>query len=230
MQHLYFYFDDSGILHPTNLTGKFVYAGYVFTSAEQMANASRRYRTLVAQLQHKLKRTDELKGCNLKKKHKNKLFNVLKEFDKLAVIVEVNRVYDRIFASPKSVCRFKDYILKRAIKKKVMQLIDDKIISVDDEIWLHINIDEQPTATDGIYGLRASVKEELQDGIINYDYATFHEPLFRNKVHVEVKYWDSRNNGMIQASDVLANRIFVSFKDGMPELREMDHLISLTLP
>lgn len=230
MQHLYFYFDDSGILHPSNETGKFVYAGYVFTSVRQMDDANRMYRTLNAQLQHKLGRTDELKGSNLKKKYKNKLFNVMSKSNKLSVVVDTKRVYNRILSSPKSICRYKDYILKRIIKKKVVQMIEDEIISADEEIWLHINIDEQPTATDGIYGLKASVKEELQDGISNYDYATFHEPLFRARVNVEVKYWDSRNNSMIQAADILANRIFVSYRDDVPQLREMDYLISLTLP
>ncbi len=35
---------------------------------------------------------------------------------------------------------------------------------------------------------------------------------------------------MIQACDILANRIFVSYRDNKPDLRKIPHHVNLTLP
>lgn len=230
MQNLYFYFDDSGILHPTNVVGKFVYAGYVFRSKEDSDFAKRRYRGLVNQLKLALKRSDELKASTLTPKYKNKLFKIMRQVDKLAVVVDISKVYRSILRDSKSICRYKDYILKMLVKEQILQYLHNGTICADEDIALHINIDEQMTATDGIYGLATSVKEELQHGIFNFNYGTFHKPIFNSDVDVNVKYWESKNNYMIQAADILANRIFVSFRDNRPDLRKINSLKLLTLP
>lgn len=146
------------------------------------------------------------------------------------MVVDVDKIYESILESSKSVCRYKDYILKRVIKNKIRKLIDQQIISPRNDIYLRIFIDEQMTATDGIYGLRETIKEELQHGIKNYDYGTFHPPLFQKKVLVDVQYCDSKSNYIIQACDILANRIFVSYRENNPELRKIPNHINLTLP
>lgn len=230
MQELYFFFDDSGVLHSSNLTQKFIYAGYVFESRHDLEIAKRKYRSLVIKMRVALGRTDEIKAYGLNIKHKRALYNVLQQEESLAVVVDIGRVYDNILASPKSICRYKDYILKRAVKAKIRCLIDRQIISSDREINLHISIDEQLTATDGIYGLQETIKEELQYGISNYDYGVFHKPLFSENVLVDVKYCESKKNYMIQACDILANRIFASYRDNIPELRQIPNHINLTFP
>lgn len=230
MQSLYFYFDDSGILHSTNAVGKFVYAGYAFRSKDDSDSAKRRYRTLVNRLHLALKRSDELKASTLTPKYKNKLFKVMGSADKLAVVVDIAKVYPSILRDTKSICRYKDFILKLLVKEQILQYLQDGLVSADEDIVLNINIDEQLTATDGIYGLAASVKEELQHGICNYNYGTFYEPIFNSNVDVNVRYWESKNNYMIQAADILANRIFASFRDDKPDLRKIKSLKLLTLP
>lgn len=230
MQEIYFFFDDSGVLHKNNPAQKFVYAGYAFTSREELDNAKRKYRSLVKNIQESLGTTDEIKAFGLKNKHKRALYNVIKDCESLSVVVDIGRIYDKILSSPKSVCRYKDYIMKRIIKKKIRQLIDQQEISPDEEIILKIFVDEQLTSTDGIYGLKETIKEELQYGIRNYDYGTFHSPLFSKNVFVEVQYCDSKKNYMIQACDILANRIFSSYRDGKPKLRQISNHVSLTLP
>jgi len=49
------------------------------------------------------------------------------------------------------------------------------------------------------------------NGIKNLDYGSFHPPLFTGTVNIKVKFCDSSNNYLIQASDILANRIHSSF-------------------
>lgn len=209
---------------------KFVYAGYVFESRETLDNAKREYRNLVKNIQRSLGRTDELKAFGLEAKHKRSLYNVLRQKESLGVIVDIEQIYESILESPRSICRYKDYILKRAIKSKVKCLIDQQVIDPSNDIFLDISIDEQLTATDGIYGLQESIKEELQFGINNYNYGMFHKPLFSANVYVQVKYCESRTNYMIQACDILANRIFCSYRSNKPELRKMPNHVNLTFP
>ena len=230
LQNLYFFFDDSGVLHKNNPVQKFVYAGYVFNARSELEIAKRKYRSLVKNIQTKLGITDEIKAFGLANKYKRALYNVLRDYDSLSVVIDVSKIYDSILISSKSICRYKDYILKRVIKKKIRSLIDQQKISPDEEITLHIFIDEQLTSTDGIYGLKETIKEELQHGIRNYDYGTFHNPLFSKNVSVEVKYCDSKSNYMIQACDILANRIFSSYRDNKPKFRQIPNHINLTLP
>ena len=230
LQELYFFFDDSGTFHKNNPALKFIYAGYVFHSRAELDEAKRKYRKLVKDIQAKLKKQMELKASRLDNKHKRALYNVLKEYESLSVVVDISRIFDSILSSSKSICRYKDYILKRAIKKKIRDLIDRQKIFPNEEIRIYIFIDEQLTSTDGIYGLKETIKEEFQHGIRNYDYSTFHPPIFSEEVFVEVSYCNSKNNYMIQACDILANRIFASYRDNKPKLRQIPNHINLTLP
>ena len=230
MQKLYFFFDDSGVLHETNQTQKFVYAGYVFRSRKDLDAAKRKYRSLVKKIQKSLGTTDELKASRLSNDHKRALYNVLRDMESLSLVVDIARVYDYILSSSKSICRYKDYILKRTIKAKIKNLIDKGIISRTEDICISIYIDEQLTATDGIYGLRETIKEELQYGIKNYNYDTFYPPLFAAQVDVQVEYCESKSNYMIQACDILANRIFASYKYDKPDLRKIPNHNHLTYP
>lgn len=230
LQFLYFFFDDSGTFHKNNPAQKFIYAGYVFQSKEELDTAKRKYRSLVKNIQSKLGITTEIKAFGLENKYKRALYNVLREYEILSVVVDISRVFESILNSSKSICRYNDYILKRAIKKKVRDLINQQKIYPNEEIKLHIFIDEQLTSSDGIYGLKETIKEEFQNGIRNYDYGVFHPPLFSKEVFVEVQYCNSKNNYMIQACDILANRIFSSYRDNEPKLRKIPNHFNLTLP
>lgn len=230
MQKLIFFFDDSGILHETNGVGKFIYAGYVFKSQAEVDHAKRKYKSVVKKIQEKLCTTNEIKASSLSGDHKRALYNVLRNTESLGLIVNIPRLYSYILATPQSICRYKDYALKRLVKYKIESLVSQNVIDINEDIAIKIFIDEQLTATDGIYGLEVSIKEELQHGIKNYDYNCFHAPIFNSNVDVKVQYCVSSNNYMIQASDILANRIYASFKYNRPNLRELPNHTMLTLP
>lgn len=230
MQEVIFFFDDSGVLTKKESSGYFVYAGYVFTSRNTLNTARRKYIHANKALKKVLGRNDELKAASLTPNHKRALFNAVREYESVSVTVDISQVYNHILAEKKSICRYKDYALKRCIKNKLKALIADGIISKTEKIKLHIYIDEQLTATNGYYDLKDSIKEELQYGIINFDYGVKHQNLFDSNVEVVIQYCDSRENYMIQASDILANRIWNSYRTKNRNLRSIDNHIALTLP
>lgn len=230
MQEIIFFFDDSGVLHRNEPSGYFVYAGYVFTDREILETAKRKYIHVNKKLKKSLGRIDELKAANLPVNHKRALFNVLREYDSIAAAVEIEKVYDHILADKKSICRYKDYVLKRTVKEKIIQLISDGNISKNEDIKIMIYIDMQLTATNGYYDLRDSITEELQYGIANFDYGIIHPRLFNSNVTVNIQYCDSQFNYMIQASDILANRIWTSYRTKKESLRKIDSHIALTFP
>ena len=230
MQTVYFFFDDSGVLHKNEGSGYFVYAGFVFTSKHELDCAKRKYIHANRMIRKALDFDGELKASKLKNKHKRSLFNSVQEYQSLSVAIDINRVYNYILNNKKSICRYKDYILKRAVKTKLKNLISSGVIQKDKDIGIFISIDEQLTATNGYYDLRDSIAEELQHGVANFDYGVVHKNLFDANVKVNIFYCESKNNYLIQASDILANRIWHSYKDGNLKLRKIDNHLALTFP
>lgn len=229
-QEAIFFFDDSGVLHKNEPSGFFVYAGYVFTDRNDLQAARHKYINANKKLKRALARSDELKAATLTPKHKRALYNSVREYDMVAVVVEISKIYDHILAHKKSICRFKDYALKRCVKNKLEQLLNNGTLVKDEAITISIYIDEQLTATNGYYDLRDSIKEELQHGIANFDYGKIHPHLFETDVSVNIHYCDSSKNYMIQASDILANKIWTSYRTNDKQLLPKDRLLILTLP
>lgn len=230
MQNVYFFFDDSGVFHRNEPSGYFVYAGYAFTSRHELETAKRKYISVNKKLKNQLGLDGELKAAFLKNKHKRALFNAASAYESVSAAVEIRRIYSYIMENKKSRCRYKDYVLKLCVKRKLQDLIHLGMLNTDDDIHLFINIDEQPTATNGYYDLRDSIVEELQHGIISFNYGITHEKVFNGQVKVDIQYCESKHNFLIQASDILANRIWSSYQNGKPERRRLSNHTALTFP
>lgn len=229
-QEVIFFFDDSGVLHKNELSGYFVYAGYVFTNRNELDSAKRKYIHANKMLKNALCVSTELKASNLVPKHKRSLYNSVKDYRSVAAVVEISRLYNYVIENKKSICRYKDYILKRCIKNELELMITDGILSKNEDITISIYIDEQLTATNGYYDLRDSIKEELKHGIINFNYGISYPNVFDANVEVIIHYCDSSTNYMIQASDILANRIWTSYRINNRKLRMKDNQTILTFP
>lgn len=230
LQTLYFYIDDSGTLHKNERSGLFVYAGYLFLKRLHRDNAQRRYRAAVKTLQSRLGRNDELKAHGLRNKDRRFLFNSIKQCRSFSSIVRIERVYDRILVERESICRYKDYVLKRVIKEKLGYLISLNLVNPAEDIQLIVQIDEQLNCSNGYYSLESSIREELSDGIYNYDYGVMHPPLFLGKVDVKVSFSDSSNNYLIQASDILANKIWNDAKNKVENIEGLTNHKNLFFP
>ncbi|MGM8140338.1 DUF3800 domain-containing protein [Enterococcus italicus] len=230
MQTVFFYFDDSGVLHNNAPCQFFVYAGLSFISNEGKEHSKRLYRDISNKIKNHLNIEGELKSAGLEVKYKASLYRSIKNIDSVGVSVDISRVYDRILSNKKSIHRYKDYVLKRAVKHQIQYYLNQGILKQDEDIKIIINIDEQATATDGFYGLRDSIFEELKKGIANFDYGKFYDPIFSKNVIVEVHYCNSSCNHLIQASDVLANRIWTSYIINNRNLRIIPNHRCIHLP
>jgi hypothetical protein len=232
LQQLYFYIDDSGVFHRNEASGYFVYAGFVFLDRTSLDSAKRKYRRANKDLKRHLNVDDdvELKASMLEDRHKRSLYNSLRDYESFSVGVRIPQVRDYVLDCKRSICRFKDYALKRGIKSKLEKLIRQGVVSSTCDTRLIIQVDEQLTATNGYYQFRDSIKEEFNHGVFNQNYLITHPPIFTGKLAVDVKYCESKHNYLIQASDILANKIWHLYLNG----RVVDDCIPqhqfLTLP
>ena len=224
------FIDDSGVFS-LGQDNYFVYAGYVFIGREPRMDANREYRTLSDKIRAELRHSGELKAQHLTgTKHKRALVKVLKDYESLACIVNLPTIKQSIMSNKLSIHRFKDYALKIVIKRKLETLINTGRIDASKETELNIFIDEQHTSTDGYYNLEESIREEFVNGIQNFNYGSFHPALFSGNIAIKVKFCDSSKNYLIQASDILANRMFTSFNYNLPDLRQLPKLHIVRLP
>lgn len=171
-----------------------------------------------------------MKAAVLTAKHKRSLFNSVRAYESVSAAVDLSKIYDHILDNKKSRCRYKDYILKLCVKRKLEELISRGIIRKDDDITIEICIDEQLTATNGYYSLEDSIWEELKHGIANWDYGIVHKNVFDKDVTVHIHYCDSSKYYLIQAADILANRIWTSYRVNNVNLRKINNHIALTFP
>lgn len=211
---IYIYMDDSGKL--TKKEKVSVFAGIVLDKFEKDI-FSRRYKSIIKKIRCSYceKTIDncshiecpELKSFNLSNEHKRQLINLCKQYHTYAVIIDNSKVYDRILSSKASKGRFTDYAQKRIIKEIIKDFIDEGKIDPEENLALHINIDQQTTKTNGYYTLQESIYEELHRGISNFDYSTFHNAIIFGELKVNVRYLDSKKVYGIQASDILAGNV-----------------------
>ncbi len=231
MQNIYINMDDSGRLvkgEPEELV--FVYGGVFFLSLKEQENFSRQYKALVNLIKPKYcqdfrKDIDiqtefclthnhqnckylcpELKSNMLKHSDRRRLLNFIKKYDTSVAVVSNHKVKDYIFDSKASKGRFKDYIIKREVKRIVENLISQNRINPNSPVKLILNLDEQSTVSNGYYDLESSIKEELQFGILNYDYGISFPPIL-SSVSVKVKYKNSYYNYPVQAADLLVGEV-----------------------
>lgn len=224
------FLDDSGVF-ASGQDKYFVYAGYVFVGSETRADANREYRTLSDNIRKEMNHAGELKAKYLiGTKYKRALVKVLKDYESLACVITIPSVRQSIRSNKLSIHRYKDYALKIALKRKLETLVNTGRIDPAKQTELNVFIDEQHTSTDGFYNLEESIREEFVNGIHNLDYGSFHPPLFTGDIKIKVKFCDSSGNYLIQASDILANRMFTSFNYNNPALRQLPKLHIVRLP
>ncbi len=230
-QFIYINMDDSGRLvkgEPNELV--FVYGGIFFLSLKEQENFSRQYRSLVDQIKSKYCKSlkndsnlnnnfcishysktckytcPELKSNMLKANDRRRLLNFIKRYDTSVAVVSNHKVKDYIFDSKASKGRFKDYIIKREVKRIVENLISQNRINPNQPVTLILNLDEQTTVSNGYYDLASSIKEELQFGIINYNYDISFPPIL-SSVSIILKYKNSYYNYPVQAADLLVGEV-----------------------
>ncbi len=230
-QELYIYMDDSGQLTKSNPEQTiFVYGGLYFLSKLEADNFSRQYKSIVNSIKYKyckdfenddgldnyfcykhpinscIYKCPELKSSKLEKKDRRHLLNFIKKYNTSVVVIDNSKLKDYIFDNKASVGRFKDYAIKREVKNIIEKLISENKLNPLQPVKIYLNLDQQTTISNGYYDLQHTIKEELQYGIINYNYGTMYPPIL-SEVDVKIKYKDSYYSYNIQAADLLVGDI-----------------------
>ncbi|MGY3725181.1 Protein of unknown function [Granulicatella balaenopterae] len=228
MTNIYIYIDDSGVL--TNNEEYFIYAGYCFIGDNEKNRANNHYKKIVKRIRRKHDYKGELKAARLSKKHKNSLFKVMQNFYSCSVVIKIDQMNQFVMQDKKAIQRYKDYALKKLVRKMIKNLLKNGIIYPEEQLNLMINIDQQTSAPKGLYNLSEGIKEELSYGIYNFNYDLVLPPLMNRKVTINTIYCISEKNYLIQAADILANRIRSSYVVKSPELLPKRKHIFVNLP
>lgn len=230
--NIFVYSDESGVFDQVH-NDYFVFGGLLFLSKEERDICSRMYSKAENDIRNsrKYESGHELKACFVNNKDKGKLFRSLNRFYKFGVIIDQKRVYPNIFANKKTKQRYLDYAYKMAVKYCLVRLINKGIINNKAEINMYFYMDEHTTATDGRYELKESLEEEFKIGIMNFEYNTFHKPIFSNLHTLSLTFYDSKDNSLIRAADIIANKIYhKAITDSSLDLELRDDLFIKYLP
>lgn len=229
MKRIHIFIDDSGRLEPNS--NYFVYAGHCFINDQEKNKSKNRYKKRVQAISKKNQFDFELKASNLTNyAHRNSLYKTLKNELSFSVSIQNRCLKEYVLKDKKSRQRFKDYAIKRVVKKLFQELLRRGDIRAHDNIELFVNIDQQGFATNGLYGLGDGIFEELHEGIYNFGYGKFFEPILHGDFEVFTKSCVSENDYLIQAADILANRIWNSYNRCDHKLRDIPNHIFLCLP
>ena len=134
-----------------------------------------------------------------------------KQFSTFGTVIYNKNLKPDIVNRHASKGRFTEYALRRIIKETLINLIKENIIDPYKPVFLHVNIDEMPTKSNGYYSLNEGLYEEFIHGIVNWDYGKRFKPILFNKLQVQVNYKDSKQDVCIQIADIIANTIRRTF-------------------
>lgn len=206
---IFVYSDESGVLDKVH-NKYFVFGGMVFLSKIDKDIMSRKYLAAerVIRSSRKFKKSDELKASFLSNKDKGKLYRSLNHVEKFGIVVRQDNLNDNLFANKKTKQRYLDWAYKYAVKLKFAELISQNKIIPSAVKRIHFFIDEHTTATDGKYELKESLEQEFKYGTFNYEYQTFHPPLFDPSVVIDLNFCNSSTTTLVRASDIVANKLY----------------------
>lgn len=218
--NVYFFIDDSGVFDFAKNEEYFLYCGYMIIGNSSKANLLRKYNAVRNKIAKQYPLEKEIKGRIFNKniggelRDQLRLYKVMKNDYCYSLILEVkNRyIYNYILDDKKSKTRYKNYALKMMIKEALLRSLEDGVIE-DTRLNIKVMIDEEGQSTNGIYDLEETIRSELFHGVYNFDYGTFHEPVFHSlDSRVKVDYCSSEIVRPVQTADILANLCYFFLK------------------
>lgn len=217
-QHIYLYMDDSGKI--SQHEDYAVFAGIVFTSSPEVSEFKNKYKSIVRNIKCKYcsqvqsmcdGQCPEIKASIINSSDRRRFINLSKSHITFCTVILNQNLNSTIVNNVPSKGRFTEYSQRRIIKKTMEYLINTRAVDPHKPIYLHINIDEMPTKTNGYYSLREGIIEELRYGIINFNYGHTFKPIVHNLLEAQVIYRDSKCDVGIQMADIIANTVRHSF-------------------
>lgn len=206
---IYIYSDESGVFDKAH-NRYFIFGGILFLSKEERDVCSRKYIKAENDVKNsaQLAKNQEAKASVIANRHKSKLFRSLNNQYRFGVIVDQQKVLNRIFASKKDKQRYQDYAYKIVIKRLFEKLIREGIIIPEEVETLTFYVDEHTTATNGRYELREGLEQEFRSGTYNYQFSKYFPPIFPTLKSLNLQYCNSGKNALIRSADIIANKIY----------------------
>lgn len=206
---IYIYSDESGVFDKAH-NRYFVFGGILFLSKDERDECARKYIKAEKDVKAsaKMDSSQEAKASNIENKYKSKLFRALNNQYRFGVIVDQQKVLDRIFATKKDKQRYQDYAYKIAVKRLLQKLIREGIIIPEQVETLTFYVDEHTTATNGCYELREGLEQEFKNGTFNYQFSRFFPPIFPALKSLNLQHCNSSKQVLIRAADIVANKIY----------------------
>lgn len=227
--NIFIYSDESGVFDKKH-NDYFVFGGIILLSKEQKQIEERKY----ANAEKNIRKSEnidfdcEVKANTISNEAKAKLYRSLNKVEKFGVCIYQRDVDDSITAHKKSKQRFLDWAYKMAVKRKLEALIASGDIIPDEVENLYFFVDEHSTATDGCYELKQTLEQEFKFGVHTNNYTVFHPPILPRLKRVELKFCNSKNQTLVRAADIVANRLYYLLnKDKLNELRDNFSCISV---
>lgn len=185
----YLFLDESGNLHK-NSTDRYFVIGGVYT--DNYTDIKKSYVEINRELKEKINMDFnlELKASYLNMEEKMDIVVKLQEMDGMyivGIIVDKERLGIKI----DQIHLYYNYV----IRKLTDYLIQCRLIKKDKDQKLHINIDT------------TSMKKEEIDSLEMY-LKTVYNIEKRYPFDINVTYWDSRKNYMVQVADIMANTLW----------------------
>lgn len=210
--------DDSGKI--SKYEDYAIFAGIVFNSNSEKSEFSNKYKSIIKSIKCNYchedisncdSKCDEVKAAHISNSDRRRIMELSKKYTTFGTVIYVKNLQSDIVTRMQSKGRFNEYAQRRVIKKTVSHLISTNIIDPYKPVYLHVNIDEMPTKTNGYYTLREGLREELISGIMNFNYQKTFPPILHSSFEIDVIYRDSKYDVGIQMADIIANTIRRTF-------------------
>lgn len=225
---IFVYSDESGVFdkHHNKI---YVFGGLILLGKKSKDEWARRYLHAENTIRSNgsYSANEELKACKISNKEKGKLIRSLNHCYKFGVVIQQDNVYDRIFGSKKDKQRYLDYAYKIGLRRAFESLINKGIVRLGEVDNVRVYVDEHTTATNGRYELREALEQEFKNGTYNYNFTSFHEPIFPGLTSVELQFCNSEKVPLIRAADLVANRIYHDASVGLTWQQDKLHIAKL---
>ena len=147
--------DESGVFDK-NKNKFFVFGGLILDAEkDEVSKVASLYTNMENHMRCKSEYSElgELKANSLSFQDRRRIFATLVPFNKFGVVIQLDALLERIFASKKSKQRFQDYAYKIGLKNAFKELIYKGLMHADEAYRFNVIVDQHQTATDGRYEL-----------------------------------------------------------------------------
>ena len=227
--NIFIYSDESGVFD-CNHNDYFIFAGVICFGKAEKDNTVRKYAHVEDVVRKNSGVTGELKGSNLSNSDKGKIFRSLNNVYKFCVRIKQKELHRNIFENKKHKQRYLDYAYKMVLKRCFETLINSGYLNPDEVEGLYFFVDEQTTATDGLYELKENLLNEFKYGTFNYTWQKVFPPIFPKLANLELSYCNSKKVYLVRAADIICNHCYHNAIQNKGLIKNIKNTFVLYLP